>query len=102
VWRKLHVIVRDVDTCAHLLRAAGLGRSGEAHDTILAAGTAGFIPSHLAHALAPAAGLRNRLVHEYDKLDDAQVHAAIGEAVRLLPQFAAAVEAYLDRTVRGA
>jgi hypothetical protein len=36
------------------------------------------------------------------KLDDAQVHAAIGEAVRLLPQFAAAVEAYLDRTVQGA
>ncbi len=83
------------DVCAHLLRAAGRPRPATVHDTFAGAGAAGVIPGELAAALAPAAGLRNRLVHEYDELDDARVLASVGAAVRLLPQFAAAVARYL-------
>lgn len=67
---------------------------------IIAAGTAGIVPASLAQALAPATGLRNRLVHECDDLDDAKVHASIAKAVRLLPQFTAAVGRYLDDPTR--
>jgi uncharacterized protein YutE (UPF0331/DUF86 family) len=79
------------DVCAYLLRAGGLPRPATVHDTFVAAGRARLLPPEVAAALAPAAGLRNRLVHEYDDLDDAQVLASVGAAVRLLPQFAAAV-----------
>lgn len=89
-----------LDICKHLLRANGLPRPEKAFDIVIAVGDAGFIPTPLAEALAPATGLRNRLVHEYDDLDDAKVHASIPDTLRLLPQFAAAVERYLDEPSR--
>lgn len=89
-----------LDVCKHFLRVLGVPRPKDAFDVIIAVGMAGVIPEALARALAPAASLRNRLVHEYDDLDDAKVHASIAKAVRLLPQFAAAVERYLDESSR--
>jgi uncharacterized protein YutE (UPF0331/DUF86 family) len=47
--------------------------------------------------LAPAAGLRNRIVQEYDDLDDGIVLAAVSEARREFPTFIAAVERYLSK-----
>lgn len=38
------------------------------------------IPMDLAERLAPSAGLRNRLVHEYDRLDHSMVLAAVAMA----------------------
>lgn len=84
-----------LDICKHVLRVRGVHRPTTAREVIVAAGSAGLIPAELAASLADAAGLRNRLVHEYDDLDDARVHASIASAVALLPQFAAAVERYL-------
>ncbi|HJU06141.1 MAG TPA: HepT-like ribonuclease domain-containing protein [Nitrospiraceae bacterium] len=49
----------------------------------------------LAAALAPVAGLRNRLVHEYDAIVDAIVLDAAGKAQELFPQYIAAIETYL-------
>lgn len=45
--------------------------------------------------LAPAAGLRNRIVHEYEELDHVRVLAAAREAQDRLRPYVAAVEAYL-------
>lgn len=59
------------------------------------AGRRGVIPDSLAHSLAPAAGLRSRLVHEYDSIDDAIVLAAVGDACRRFAEYVAAVERYL-------
>jgi uncharacterized protein YutE (UPF0331/DUF86 family) len=47
-------------------------------------------------ALAPSAGLRNRLVHEYDELDDEIVLAAVGEARLLYAAYARAVEKLME------
>lgn len=60
-----------LDICKHCLRVLGVPRPKDAVDVILAVGTARVIPEALAQALAPAASLRNRLVHEYDDLDHA-------------------------------
>lgn len=89
-----------LDVCKHVLRVRGVPRPTSAHGLIIAAGAVGLVPTELAASLADAAGLRNRLVHEYDDLDDAKVHESIADAVRLLPQFAAAVERYLDDPAR--
>lgn len=89
-----------LDISKHVLRVLGVPRPNDAFDLIIAVGEAGVIPPALARALAPATSLRNRLVHEYDDLDDSKVHESIAKAVRLLPQFAAAVERYLDDPAR--
>lgn len=53
------------------------------------------MPRELADELAPSAGLRNRLVHQYDDIDDAIVLRAVGEARRSFGAYAAAVERML-------
>lgn len=42
----------------------------------------GVLATTLAERLAPAVGLRNRLVHQYDAVNDAIVLAAVGQARR--------------------
>ncbi|MHB8584870.1 MAG: DUF86 domain-containing protein [Thermoplasmatota archaeon] len=53
------------------------------------AAATGLITAALAPALAEATGLRNRLVHEYDTLDDARVREAMP---RLEPQVRQAIQ----------
>jgi len=53
------------------------------------------IPAELAKRLAPAAGLRNRLVHEYDEIDDQIVLKAVSEARRTLRDYVAAIERHV-------
>ena len=57
----------------------------------------GILPADLAQALAPSAGPRNRLVHEYDALDDAKVLAAVGTTLDLYPRYVQAIESELLR-----
>ena len=63
----------------------------------LMVGRLGVIPGELALELAPSAGLRNRLVHEYEAIDDAKVFAAIGTILRLYPRYVNAVEEYIEK-----
>lgn len=87
-----------VDVNMHLARAAGVPAPNDYYGSFVLLGELGVVPPELAAALAPAAGLRNRLVHEYDDLDDAVVLAAVAEAGRLFPRYVAAVEAAVGRT----
>lgn len=84
-----------VDVNLHLLRAAGHPVPPDYHESFLAVGRAGVIPDELARRLAPSAGLRNRLVHEYDVIDDAIVLDAVGRARREFAQYVAAIEDYV-------
>ena len=85
-----------VDAGHHLLRALGAAAPADYHGAFVALGDAGVIPAPLARALAPAAGLRNRLVHEYDAIDDAIVLAAVATAREQFSAFVRAVEDFLS------
>ncbi|MGH7623285.1 MAG: type VII toxin-antitoxin system HepT family RNase toxin, partial [Gemmatimonadaceae bacterium] len=86
-----------IDINHHLLAGLSSERAPFAHhDSFLALGRAGAIPPELATALAPAAGLRNRLVHEYDEIDDNLVLAGMRSAIDLVQRYVAAIEGFLD------
>ncbi|HLB37644.1 MAG TPA: DUF86 domain-containing protein [Gemmatimonadales bacterium] len=55
----------------------------------------GVLSPPLANALAPAAGLRNRLAHEYNEIDQAKIYEALGDVLSQAPRFLEAVEAAL-------
>lgn len=57
----------------------------------------GILPLELAEQLAPSAGLRNRLVHEYDALNYDLILKAICIAEDLYPRYVQLVKDYLDR-----
>lgn len=90
------IVEAAVDVNLHLLRIHAGPTAPDYYRSFTLLGKEGLIPDDLAQALAPSAGLRNRLVHDYDDLDDRIVLGAVGEARRLYPRYVRAVEALLD------
>lgn len=66
---------------AHVVTALGAPTPADYHSSFAALAAVGAIPADLARELAPSAGLRNRLVHEYDEIDLDVVAAALPGAV---------------------
>jgi len=91
------VVEAAVDVNLHLLRVHGRPSPRDYYGSFTLLGDAGLIPNEVAEALAPSTGLRNRLVHEYDDLDDGIVLEAVAEARRLYPRYVSAIEELLDR-----
>jgi uncharacterized protein YutE (UPF0331/DUF86 family) len=54
------------------------------------------LPADLANALAPAAGLRNLLAHEYNEIDYQKLHQALGETSTMIPRYLEAVRASVE------
>lgn len=83
VERLLHLSVEAASDLLEHLLVQGAGRSPQTYaDTFLLAGQEGLVSPALAQRLIPAAGLRNRLVHDYEAIDPSQVHAAMASALR--------------------
>jgi uncharacterized protein YutE (UPF0331/DUF86 family) len=51
--------------------------------------------SSSASELAPSAGLRNRLVHRYDDLDDELVFRGVATFVQRFPEYVRGIDAWL-------
>jgi len=48
--------------------------------------------------IAATSGLRDRLVHEYEEIDDGIGLGAVGQAQSRFPRFIAEIEGFLGRT----
>jgi uncharacterized protein YutE (UPF0331/DUF86 family) len=86
-----------LDVNAHLIAELGHDVPDDYFGGFVKLGQLGVLSEDLAAALAPSAGLRNRLVHEYDALDDAKVLGAVGTILDLYPRYIQAIEAELVR-----
>ena len=62
--------------------------------------TLGVYDSEFGRRIA-AAGLRNRIVHEYDEIDPRRVHEALGAALADVSTYLRAVGEYVKRTPGG-
>jgi len=58
----------------------------------------GLITRELADKLAPSAGLRNRIVHEYEAIKDEIVYRSMGQAIDQYIEFIQQVEAFLEKS----
>ncbi|WP_353090300.1 DUF86 domain-containing protein [Synechococcus lacustris] len=83
VERLLHLSIEAAsDLLQHLLVQSFQSKPQTYADTFLLAGQKGLISISLAQRLVPAAGLRNRLVHDYEAIDPSRIHAAMAIAGR--------------------
>jgi uncharacterized protein YutE (UPF0331/DUF86 family) len=96
--RWLHVCIEAaVDLNSHLLVGLGHPAPADGHQSFLdLARRTKTIGADLAGKLAPSVGLRNRLVHRYDDIDDALDLKGIAEAARLFPRYVEAVSTCVD------
>jgi uncharacterized protein YutE (UPF0331/DUF86 family) len=77
IHRKLEKIAANL----HLLVQTGRSAPDDLYTSFIALGEAGVLDPAFASRIAPSAGLRNRLVHEYDQIDDAIVLGSVGFAL---------------------
>jgi uncharacterized protein YutE (UPF0331/DUF86 family) len=89
------LIEAALDLNMHLLAQTAQKLPDDYYQSFILLGNQGILPKDLAAALAPSAGLRNRLVHEYEAIDDTVVIEAVRQAQDLYPQYVAAVERHL-------
>jgi uncharacterized protein YutE (UPF0331/DUF86 family) len=86
-----------LDVATHLAAAAAVDAPDYA-TAIDALAQLGILPSEFTSRFRAIAGFRNVLVHGYLEVDLARVHAVLNGHIQDFREFAAYVEAYLERT----
>jgi uncharacterized protein YutE (UPF0331/DUF86 family) len=96
VERRLERAVgRMIDINYHLITASGHPPPSDYHASFLKLADLGVLDPEFARRIARAAGLRNRLVHDYEDLDPGKVFDALDDALRDVPVYLTRVNHYL-------
>ena len=65
-------------------------------ETFLRLADVGVYSHEFAQKIAPSAGLRNALVHEYDNIDPTMLEKSIGEAIQEFAEYAQYVLVFIE------
>ncbi len=91
------MIEAAIDINTHLIIQQGYDAPEDYYQSFTRLGEIGLLSVDLAEKLAPSAGLRNRLVHRYDTLDDTRILEAVNTAQALYPEYIRAIEQFLRK-----
>lgn len=91
------LIESAIDINTHIIVQTGNIAPADYYESFIKVGELKIISADLAEKLAPSAGLRNRLVHEYDILEHSLVLDAVRIAEDLFPQYVKGIEDYISR-----
>ena len=91
------VIGRMIDVNYHLMTESGRPPPRDYYQSFHELGALGVVPPPFARRIAAAAGLRERLVHEYDEIDPVKVHEAAVSALAEVPEYLRHVDSHLDQ-----
>jgi uncharacterized protein YutE (UPF0331/DUF86 family) len=86
------VVGRMIDINYHMITESAEAPPRDYFESFVKMGTLGILPPDLARQIAFCAGLRNRIVHEYDEIDPVRVYEGLQAAVRDIPVYLEAVE----------
>lgn len=90
------LIEAAVDINTYVIVQIGNKVPDDYYESFIKLGELKIISIELAEKLAPSAGLRNRLVHEYDMLEHSMVLDAVKKAEELYPNYVKQIEDYLS------
>ena len=91
------MIGRMIDLNYHLITEGGQPPPPDYHASFLKLPELGIVEPEFARRIARCAGLRNRLVHEYEEIDPRKVFESLQAARDDIVAYARSVETYLDR-----
>lgn len=91
-------ITRMIDVNYHVITALGQPPPADYHNSFLQLPELGILDGDFARQIARAAGLRNRLVHDYEDLDPRKVFEALGFALRDVPTYLSRINEHLKRS----
>lgn len=90
------LIEAAIDINTHIIVQTGNAAPDDYYASFIRAGELKIISMDIAKRLAPSAGLRNRLVHEYDSLEHSMVLDAVRMAEQLYPKYIKEIENYIS------
>lgn len=93
------LIEAAIDINIHMIIETGHTVPDGYYESFIRAGELKIISIDLARKLAPSAGLRNRLVHEYDRLEHSMVLKAVNMAEELFPKYVKEISDHLSRVI---
>jgi uncharacterized protein YutE (UPF0331/DUF86 family) len=91
------LIEAAIDINIHMIVQTGHTVPDDYYESFIKVGELKIISLDLAQKLAPSAGLRNRLVHEYDLLEHSMVLKAVNTAQELYSQYVKEINDYLSK-----
>lgn len=91
------MIGRMIDINYHVLTESGHPPPADYYASFMQLTDIGVLDREFAGRIAPCAGLRNRIVHEYNEIDPARVFDALQTAVLEIPQYLAKVNDFITR-----
>ncbi len=92
------LIGRMIDVNYHVITGSGQPPPPDYFESFVRLGELGVLLQDFARDIARAAGLRNRIVHDYDALDPTKVFDALCGALQDVPHYLEQVHAYVDRS----
>jgi uncharacterized protein YutE (UPF0331/DUF86 family) len=90
------LIEAAIDINTYLIIQTGHSVPDDYYESFIKAGEIKIISSDLAEKLAPSAGLRNRLVHEYNMLEHSMVLDAVQRAEDLYAEYIKQIKDYIS------
>ncbi len=92
------IITRAIDINRHLIAECGKGTEEikTYHDTFLRLADIDVYPIEFSKTIAPSAGLRNILVHDYDSIDAKLIYHSIHDALSQYAQYCSHILSFLE------
>lgn len=90
------MIGRMIDINYHVITDAGHAPPRDYHDSFTQLARLNILTPAFASQIAACAGLRNRIVHEYDEIDPRRVHEGLVAAVRDIPEYLRRIHDYVE------
>ena len=95
--RLIQLIVEvATDINGHIIVDKGHNPPNDYYQSFIKLGELNLIDQDLAKELAPSTGLRNRLVHEYEEIDNEIVFKSIDKALKLYRDYIKQIEDIID------
>jgi len=91
------LIEAAIDINIHMIVQTGHTVPDDYYESFIRVGELKIISLDLAQKLAPSAGLRNRLVHEYDLLEHSMILKAVNMAEELYSKYVKEINDYLSK-----
>ena len=91
------LIEAAIDINTHMVVGSGYAPPDDYYQSFIRAGELDILSPGLAEKLASSAGLGNRLVHEYDRIDHSIILKAVSMAEEYYPKYVEEISAALSR-----
>jgi len=94
--RLIQLIVETAtDINGHLIVSSGHKPPADYYTSFIKLSDCQIVDQKFAKKIAPSAGLRNRLVHEYEEIDDQIVYKSIQKTINSYKKYIRKIESYL-------